>query len=40
VAAVPQSAFDVPGALAMLAVAAGASIAGVEVFARRDLESG
>ena len=40
VAAVPQSAFDTQGALAMIAVAAGAGVAAVEVFIRRDLQSG
>jgi ABC-2 type transport system permease protein len=38
VAAVPQSAFDVQGALAMITVAVGAALAGVEVFIRRDLQ--
>jgi ABC-2 type transport system permease protein len=40
VAAVPQSAFDAQGALAMMAVAVGASVAALEVFMRRDLQSG
>ncbi len=40
VAAVPQSAFDAQGALAMIAVAVGAGVAAVEVFIRRDLLSG
>jgi ABC-2 type transport system permease protein len=40
VAAVPQSAFDTQGALVMIAVAVGAAVAAVEVFIRRDLQSG
>jgi ABC-2 type transport system permease protein len=40
VAAVPQSAFDTQGALAMIAVAVVATVAAVEVFIRRDLQSG
>jgi hypothetical protein len=40
VAAVPQSAFDGQGALAMVVVAIGAAVAAVEVFLRRDLHSG
>jgi ABC-2 type transport system permease protein len=40
VAAVPQSAFDVRGALAMIVVAVIAAVAAVEVFIRRDLQSG
>jgi ABC-2 type transport system permease protein len=39
VAAVPQSAFDVRGALAMIVVSVCASAAGVELFIRRDLKS-
>jgi ABC-2 type transport system permease protein len=40
VAAVPQSAFDMGGALAMIGVALAAAVAGVAVFIRRDLASG
>jgi ABC-2 type transport system permease protein len=40
VAAVPQSAFDVQGALVMIVVALAAAVAAVEVFIRRDLQSG
>jgi ABC-2 type transport system permease protein len=40
VAAVPQSAFDAQGALVMIVVALAAAVAAVEVFIRRDLQSG
>ena len=38
--AVPQSAFDVGGVLAMIGVALAAAVTGVAVFIRRDLEPG
>ena len=40
VAAVPQSAFNLQGALVMIVVALAAAVAAVEVFIRRDLQSG